>query len=512
MYIKLLKVINIICIVLFIASVVAVISAYFFSLAPDLPLLLSFLVVTSILLLADYLGVEYFFCKDVDVCIRSYLMDIKRQLTDKIVLLIDQNNESLIVCKNIENKTIITINNVLLLPKIIFIIKRYRLFLKTSLAVLYKDDFVSTAQTDTKLLSLIERMQKINFYYNWSVPIYILMPLDKQEKECCYCTKSDLIQISLPQILVNFKNPGRIVNNLMAFQEYKSNDVYFLFFSQHQNEDLISKNWLNYISSNLFLTLKPKREAQKQQIDLKLINKISFFEISNRLNQILSMSSKLFFAIGVFLIFSLILVKNNCITLNNAIMSDLTNFYVAQNKEDKNKLKSYIEHLKKDLILLNKFEQQGVDIQYIFGFYDADRFLVSLKEAIASYHEDTEQIKQNLTIDSTSLFASGKYEISQKEVSELINSLYVIRSCSKCDIVIIGHTDNLGNPRSNYELSEKRALAVKQWLIDYGKVVPERIMVKGLGDSRPISDNSTEEGRKKNRRVEIILVPPSDNQ
>ena len=72
-------------------------------------------------------------------------------------------------------------------------------------------------------------------------------------------------------------------------------------------------------------------------------------------------------------------------------------------------------------------------------------------------------------------------------------------------IEIQGHTDNTGNSSSNKILSEKRAKTVVSYLIDNG-IQKNRLTFSGLGDSKPISDNSTEGGRKKNRRVEYVVV------
>jgi outer membrane protein OmpA-like peptidoglycan-associated protein len=75
-------------------------------------------------------------------------------------------------------------------------------------------------------------------------------------------------------------------------------------------------------------------------------------------------------------------------------------------------------------------------------------------------------------------------------------------------IQVHGHTDSLGNPESNQQLSEERAFAVKQWLMDKSSVnfPSERISVHAHGASNPIAPNSTEAGRSRNRRVEIILT------
>ena len=72
-------------------------------------------------------------------------------------------------------------------------------------------------------------------------------------------------------------------------------------------------------------------------------------------------------------------------------------------------------------------------------------------------------------------------------------------------IQVVGHTDNKGRPAANKILGLKRAKRIKSWLLNKG-IDAERIVVKSEGESQPIADNNTEEGRQKNRRVEISYI------
>jgi outer membrane protein OmpA-like peptidoglycan-associated protein len=73
------------------------------------------------------------------------------------------------------------------------------------------------------------------------------------------------------------------------------------------------------------------------------------------------------------------------------------------------------------------------------------------------------------------------------------------------DIKVIGHTDNKGTETYNQGLSERRAAAVKAYAVSQG-VPSSRLITLGKGFSEPIADNSTEEGRAANRRVEVVIV------
>ena len=69
--------------------------------------------------------------------------------------------------------------------------------------------------------------------------------------------------------------------------------------------------------------------------------------------------------------------------------------------------------------------------------------------------------------------------------------------------VLEGHTDSVGNDKSNERLSQRRAESVKAYLVSKG-IDPARLQTQGFGESQPEADNATAEGRAKNRRVELV--------
>ena len=73
-------------------------------------------------------------------------------------------------------------------------------------------------------------------------------------------------------------------------------------------------------------------------------------------------------------------------------------------------------------------------------------------------------------------------------------------------LTIEGHTDNVGAAESNQTLSEKRAAAVRRFLIDSYQVDGGRLVATGLGQSKPAAPNDTPEGRQNNRRVELVKM------
>ncbi|HAJ42986.1 MAG TPA: hypothetical protein DCM00_10065, partial [Alcanivorax sp.] len=73
------------------------------------------------------------------------------------------------------------------------------------------------------------------------------------------------------------------------------------------------------------------------------------------------------------------------------------------------------------------------------------------------------------------------------------------------EVEIAGHTDSKGSDEYNQALSERRAESVRDFLIDLG-VDPGRLQARGYGDTRPVDSNATDEGRERNRRIEMRRI------
>jgi len=101
-------------------------------------------------------------------------------------------------------------------------------------------------------------------------------------------------------------------------------------------------------------------------------------------------------------------------------------------------------------------------------------------------------------------FESGQAVIKQSSFANLNKVVAVLNENAGYSISLVGHTDNTGNSEENLKLSKDRANSVKQYLIN-NSIAAERISAIGYGDSKPISSNSTEAGRAKNRRVDFNL-------
>lgn len=101
-------------------------------------------------------------------------------------------------------------------------------------------------------------------------------------------------------------------------------------------------------------------------------------------------------------------------------------------------------------------------------------------------------------------FAFNSAEILPDSETVLREIAQWLRDNPKAELIIEGHTDNVGGAEANLELSRKRADAVKRWLADKAGISEIRLTTVGYGLTRPIANNSTEEGRAQNRRVELV--------
>jgi len=99
----------------------------------------------------------------------------------------------------------------------------------------------------------------------------------------------------------------------------------------------------------------------------------------------------------------------------------------------------------------------------------------------------------------------GSANLEPNSIPTLQNLLQMMKENPSIKIEIAGHTDATGSAEVNMTLSKKRAESVASWLIQNG-LLSKRISTIGFGDTRPIADTSTEEGRRKNRRTEITIL------
>ena len=103
-------------------------------------------------------------------------------------------------------------------------------------------------------------------------------------------------------------------------------------------------------------------------------------------------------------------------------------------------------------------------------------------------------------------FATNKYDINSSSQETLGKLIGVFNEYPETDILVVGHTDSSGADDYNMTLSKNRANAVSDYLVNNG-ISTSRITTRWFGETQPMSDNSTAEGRAQNRRVNIAILP-----
>jgi outer membrane protein OmpA-like peptidoglycan-associated protein len=142
----------------------------------------------------------------------------------------------------------------------------------------------------------------------------------------------------------------------------------------------------------------------------------------------------------------------------------------------------------------------AVDLQYL-GQVNVD----AGQTAKADYAQNKGEVFANRAWKIE--FASGSDKIAPKGEADLQKLFDALNIAENAKVSIVGHTDNVGDPENNKDLSFRRAKSVKQWLIKRsgGTFPSERFNVDGKGQEEPIADNQSELGKSQNRRVQITL-------
>src|SRR5262249_45983249 len=103
-------------------------------------------------------------------------------------------------------------------------------------------------------------------------------------------------------------------------------------------------------------------------------------------------------------------------------------------------------------------------------------------------------------------FESARDKITPAGASVLDEAATALAENKNAKIEISGHTDSLGSAKANQRLSQRRAAAVKKYLAHKG-IDRNRMTPKGYGSTQPIADNTTDDGRSRNRRIEFRVIP-----
>lgn len=143
-------------------------------------------------------------------------------------------------------------------------------------------------------------------------------------------------------------------------------------------------------------------------------------------------------------------------------------------------------------------------------------FGVDLKDKIASNKgnvsdtaakELTKKLKNVQNDKGPIIFKTGSAELDAAKCENTLKSIHeIVTQYPGFRVQIEGHTDNVGKPAANLTLSQKRAESVMKYLVAKYKTPAARLTAKGFGDTQPIADNKTADGRAKNRRVDFSVT------
>jgi outer membrane protein OmpA-like peptidoglycan-associated protein len=141
-----------------------------------------------------------------------------------------------------------------------------------------------------------------------------------------------------------------------------------------------------------------------------------------------------------------------------------------------------------------------------FGRLDpkVDRILAQM-EQLASRQMDPAEPPPNGRLLLETTFAAGTTTLTTAARQSIDAFIEQVPRVLERQVVVVGHTDRTGSEAANYRLGQQRAAAVAHYLLDEHGLDPARVRVTSAGDTRPVADNATAEGRQQNRRVEILV-------
>jgi outer membrane protein OmpA-like peptidoglycan-associated protein len=131
-------------------------------------------------------------------------------------------------------------------------------------------------------------------------------------------------------------------------------------------------------------------------------------------------------------------------------------------------------------------------------------WIALIMSAISSLSLQAQNIRLEKVIEEEILFEFGRYRITAENRSKLDELFQASKEVDDFFIEVTAHTDSIGKMENNLRLSNNRANAVKEYLAVKG-IPPSQINAQVFGESSPIADNTTEEGRQRNRRAQVIL-------
>jgi outer membrane protein OmpA-like peptidoglycan-associated protein len=129
-----------------------------------------------------------------------------------------------------------------------------------------------------------------------------------------------------------------------------------------------------------------------------------------------------------------------------------------------------------------------------------------VQRLLSELHSKVDERGLMTTVPGELLFALNSDEVHVGAYGMLVKVAELIGLYDNRQVVIIGHSDALGDAAHNRQLSERRAEVIKQFFIENFGLAADRLSTEGLGEARPIASNDTPDGRRANRRVEVLIL------
>lgn len=187
--------------------------------------------------------------------------------------------------------------------------------------------------------------------------------------------------------------------------------------------------------------------------------------------------------------------------------SGTSRLLIETNNTELARLKAELDAAKAEADALAKAKQEVAEAQ--------SQLEKDMRTALESKDVTISELKGQLTVNILDqvLFDSGEADVKPEGQQVLRKIAAVLQQAPGRQIHVVGHTDNVpirgarGRFASNWELSSGRALAAVQFLQEQCGVDPRRLGALGHGEFRPIASNETVEGRARNRRIEVVVLP-----
>ncbi len=227
-------------------------------------------------------------------------------------------------------------------------------------------------------------------------------------------------------------------------------------------------------------------------------------------------------------------LSNDTSNLSNSLANALKEYnkkqrILIETEERLNKKSDLIDKLTKEQELKSKeidslrlsLEEKQKRLAQLENMIDKNKAEVNklkniINDALKSFDNSELNVylkdgKVYVAMEEKLLFKTGSSSIDKRGKEAIIKLGKILEKNTNTEILIEGHTDNVGPDKYNWKLSTERALSVVDILTKDTKIKPERITASGRGMHKPVASNKTDAGKQKNRRIEIILVPKLDS-